>query len=267
MIHPPFDRLRAFATGDVEPHRQKTARHLEECADCRQTVTRVRDLLVTVRADAPRPPAGALERIRARRAAGERVILPVVEPDERRRGAPRLRSVLPWAVAFVLASAGLAVALPGSPLREFLRSRGASKARVDSVATLPTPVSSEALREGVAADTAVAGVALPYMGSDLAVIIAVPAESLVVIVRLTDDGELEVRGSGGAANAVFRMHGATVAVSGVKHGTVHVDVPRIARRFELRIGGQRYLVSEGGSMRALADADTTEGAVIFRVRR
>ncbi|HEX7091908.1 MAG TPA: redoxin domain-containing protein [Longimicrobiales bacterium] len=99
--HPPFSRLRAFALGECgEAARRRVARHLERCARCREEVSRVRAIAAAARAREV-PPAGALERVLARRARGERVVLPAAAPA----GAGRARWV-PRAAAIAVVLAG-----------------------------------------------------------------------------------------------------------------------------------------------------------------
>jgi len=79
ILHPRFKTLVEFADGELEmSKRAETAAHLARCTSCREKVSSLRSLSETAsQAPEPEPPAGALDRILARREAGDRVILPV----------------------------------------------------------------------------------------------------------------------------------------------------------------------------------------------
>src|SRR5688572_8703656 len=78
--HADPEELERYVDDALEPARLAVvARHLAACADCRAEVERLRRSVAAMSL-ASRPPADLLDRIRARRAANERVILPVVEP-------------------------------------------------------------------------------------------------------------------------------------------------------------------------------------------
>jgi peroxiredoxin len=111
--HPRFTSLARFSAGELDdPARARLAAHLAGCARCRETVASLRRADAAAReAPVPAPPADALERVLARRAAGERVILPAAEPQ----APPRGRRVLPAAAAslvLLLAAAGLFLRAP-----------------------------------------------------------------------------------------------------------------------------------------------------------
>lgn len=113
ILHPRFRTLARFADGEPdERHRARVAAHLARCPRCRSTVASLREATVRAReATVPAPPADALERILARRAAGERVILPTTPPAPRRRP----RRLLPAAAACALLLAAVATALLRTP--------------------------------------------------------------------------------------------------------------------------------------------------------
>ncbi|MBI4546286.1 MAG: zf-HC2 domain-containing protein, partial [Gemmatimonadetes bacterium] len=86
LRHPTFRQLNRYADGELgEPRRARVAGHLAGCARCRGTVSFVRELREAARTlPVPALPQDALDRIRARRAAGERVILPLADPQPAR---------------------------------------------------------------------------------------------------------------------------------------------------------------------------------------
>jgi peroxiredoxin len=78
ILHPRFRTLSRYMDADLSPPaRSRVARHLASCPRCRATLTSLRALgTAAAGLPAPSPPADMAERILARRAAGERVILP-----------------------------------------------------------------------------------------------------------------------------------------------------------------------------------------------
>ena len=120
--HPRFERLSRYADGELEgPERERVASHLARCERCRDTIRFVRELGETARhLPAPEPPADVVPRFLARRAAGERVILPTADPvpieSER-------RPVLPAAAAAVLALFIVGALLVSVPRLDADRSR------------------------------------------------------------------------------------------------------------------------------------------------
>ncbi len=114
--HPSFRRLSLHADGDLDAQAQhRVAGHLERCARCRAAVERIRLLDAEARA-LPAPPLrpDSLERVLARREAGEQVLLPLGDPPVRR--AARLRG---WAAAAAVVAAvvvGAPFVVPGAEL-------------------------------------------------------------------------------------------------------------------------------------------------------
>lgn len=116
ILHPRFATLARFAAGEPgDDARPRLAAHLQGCARCRGTVASLRRASADARqAPVPAPGEDALERILARRAAGERVILPAAEPAAPRPG----RRVLPaLAASLVLLVAAAALFLRAPELR------------------------------------------------------------------------------------------------------------------------------------------------------
>ena len=103
--HPSFEKLSSYADAELTGRtRDRVASHLAGCARCRDTVRFIRELGEVARSlPAPEPPADALPRLLARRAAGERVILPTSDPvpiePERRRAVSAIAATLALFVA------------------------------------------------------------------------------------------------------------------------------------------------------------------------
>lgn len=112
--HRPKLELSRYVDGELRPAQSRTVRaHLEDCPRCRRVVQEYRQIAEAARSFQPDPPDDRiLERVLERRAAGDRVILPVEMPRlpvEPRR-APR------WIAAAALVVVGLAAVLALPPL-------------------------------------------------------------------------------------------------------------------------------------------------------
>ncbi len=82
MGHVSFSKLCDFAAGELAgKKRARVADHLAGCSVCRRKVVSIRDLDERLRSlPDEKPPVEILERVLARRAAGERVVLPLSDP-------------------------------------------------------------------------------------------------------------------------------------------------------------------------------------------
>jgi RNA polymerase sigma factor (sigma-70 family) len=77
--HPEPEDLQRYADGAIVPVREAgLIAHVEACAQCRFEIHRLRQLTALLCLSCA-PPADLLERIRARRDAGERVVLPPID--------------------------------------------------------------------------------------------------------------------------------------------------------------------------------------------
>ncbi|MGH7476049.1 MAG: zf-HC2 domain-containing protein [Longimicrobiales bacterium] len=103
VLHPGFVRLSRYADQELAPRaRRRVADHLAGCPRCRERLRFIREIDLAARAIPVEPPRDrVLDRILARRAAGERVILPTSDPRPARRPA---RSLLGVAAALTLAT-------------------------------------------------------------------------------------------------------------------------------------------------------------------
>lgn len=110
MMHPRFARLSALADDDGATTRDpRIVRHVEGCARCRETVAEIRRIRDAVRAEpAERPGAAVIEAALARRARGERVILPTAGGSA---AAPRARARRVGVRAAVAVAAAILVGL------------------------------------------------------------------------------------------------------------------------------------------------------------
>ena len=263
MRHPDLTSLRAFALDDGD-RGSGTAGHLERCTDCRATVVSMRSIVATVREDFTQSaPPQVLDGIIARRAAGDRVILADVEEiDTRRRDMSRV--TLPWAVAILLGASVVAAAMPGSPLRQWITETITQRVP-DTSPTPVVPPAPAAPASPSTADTSVSGVSI-FATDSVWVTVDPVLRPVRIVLRMTSQPELEVRGMDEAARATFRPRVNGIRVSGLAGGTLHIDVPMAARAFQLRVGDVVYARKAGaGGISTRARVDSTDAGLVFDV--
>ncbi|HYC49754.1 MAG TPA: hypothetical protein VEB19_01470 [Gemmatimonadaceae bacterium] len=251
--HPSFHQLRAFAAGELAG-RGRFAEHLRDCASCRTAVASIREVLSVAREEfSPSAPPHTLDRILARRANGDRVLLPTADG---RHGKPRLHRTTRIALvtAGLLTIAGLAAAVPGSPLREWI-----ARSEPRPVENAQQPASPAAVA------TAISGVALVVVPGDMWVGIDADPGRVRIRVRVTEGTRIEVRGTGAAASAEFRPRADGIGVASIPSGDgeIQVDVPRSTERFVLRVRDVPFLIKEGTRLRVLSSADTMGTELLF----
>jgi anti-sigma factor RsiW len=112
-LHPSVGRLGRYVDGDLEPEaRTRVAAHLVGCPTCRERVQEWRAIGQRIREEAvPDLPPDLFDRIEARRAAGERVILPLSGPRQSLR-AHRLAPVAAAAMLLLALAAALVLRTP-----------------------------------------------------------------------------------------------------------------------------------------------------------
>ncbi|HEX2080227.1 MAG TPA: zf-HC2 domain-containing protein [Longimicrobium sp.] len=274
-IHPPLDELRAFGDGEAPPaEARRTAAHLEGCTECRARLAGVRALREEIRqATTLAPPPGTWERIAARRAAGEELILPVadVARAEPAAGGGWRRLPLRRAAVLLACMAGIASAtVPGSPVREWLRGLlTAGDGRAPAPAPPPPSTPAEAPAKPAAApaplpaDAPEAGIGVEPAAGEVRVAIVRPGPALHIRVRLDDTPVAQVRGRGQAAQARFASGNGRITVTGARSGELEVVLPRTARRATLSVDGTRFAVLEEGRLTVLAPADSSGAELIF----
>jgi hypothetical protein len=92
-------------------------------------------------------------------------------------------------------------------------------------------------------------------------------DSLEIRVRIVETPELDVRGVGLAASAVFRPKSSSVGVSEARGGEVQIDVPRAATHFTLRVNGVVRVVKAGDRLRMLApEEEPSSSELVVRPR-
>jgi hypothetical protein len=142
---------------------------------------------------------------------------------------------LRWAAGFILtaALAGTAVAVPGSPVREWLRSR-TSAPPVESVPEAAKPAAPPALTAGIAI----------VPGSTLDIEFTRQQENGHARVVFTDGDQVQVRAPGGAAS--FSTDGERLVIdNSAPSADYEIDLPRGAPWIAIRVAGTRVLLKQG----------------------
>jgi hypothetical protein len=160
-----------------------------------------------------------------------------------------------WAAGILLflGAAGAAYAVPGSPVREWVRSAAAWIAREDRVSPAP--------RQAEAPTAPAAGIA------------ARPGQSYVIVfqsldprgqasVSLTDDAEVTVRAPSGAARFTSAADRLLIDNQG-SGATFEIGIPRTAPRVEIRVAGKRIFLKQGERVVAPHSAGV-EGRYVMR---
>jgi hypothetical protein len=264
-FHPPLDALRAFGDGEAPAaDARRTAAHLEGCTDCRARLAGLRALREEIRqATTLAPPADAWERIAARRAAGEELILPV---GDIAHAAPRRRLPLRRAAVLLVGVAGIASAtVPGSPVRAWLLDLVGT---ADDAPAAPAPVSPVVIPPATDAppppeNAPEAGTGVAPADGEVRVVVSGAGPALRIRVRVDDVPFAQVRGRGAAAHAAFASGRGRVTVTGARAGELEVVLPRAVDRATLTVDGTRFVVLEDGRITVLVAADSSGAELVF----
>jgi hypothetical protein len=167
----------------------------------------------------------------------------------RARAASRVTPAWRWAAAVLLtvSVAGVAFALPGSPLRRWastlaavVTGRGRPDAGPDSASAPQAPFP----------DQGRAGIAVPP-GRSLLIVFDRPAPAALALVSLVGGAEVIVRAPAGSATfttdagrLVVEGRGASPPGSAPAPDTFAIDIPRESRRVEIRAGSARVFLKE-----------------------
>ncbi len=146
-----------------------------------------------------------------------------------------------WAAAIVLAAgaAGVAYALPGSPVPRWI---AALTSRLEArPERQPREAGGAAARARESAGIAVAP------GRDLVIVFSASTPGALARVTLGDGAEVVVRSPAGGAT--FTSDAGRLLIQGPgAPDTVTIEIPRGARRVEIRAGGARVFLKDGASI-------------------
>jgi hypothetical protein len=278
LTHPHLDELRAYASEELDAAaKRRTTEHVLACTECRGTLEWLEHVRAAARAALPAPPPDTWERIAARVAADEVVLLPVdeeaaggdvqaVEDSGRaRRGTGSWGMLRGWRIAAValLIAGGVAAAAPDGWLRSMytavlgsITDNGQSPQLTDAVDSEPSAMS-------------LAAVALLVEPADGRVRISLqrPHAAVRVHVRLVDAGDLQVEAQGGAAAATFRTSPGRLEMVGGDSGAVVLTVPMSLAHVLVDVEGTTLLLKVRGEIRVMApSADTVGSEFVLPVR-
>ena len=205
-----------------------TREHVAGCEECRMRMadalaleSEVFDLLAHLDKAPRRASAGA------------------IMEHARRSQRPPLR----WAAGVVLALglAGAALAVPGSPVRDWLR--------IGQSATNGAAPTTDA---GVP-DRAT-GIAVPP-GNELTIHFQNPQQRGVARVRLVEDGDVVIRSLAGSAT--FTSGATRVAIANTDSGDFEIDIPRTAARVAIVVAGRQLLLKHGPTITSGSPTDAS----------
>ena len=182
--------------------------------------------------------------------------LPVVDPEAL---AARARGIgLAWGrwaagILLVLGAAGAAYAVPGSPVRGWIRSATAWIAREDRGPPAPKQADAPSRGAGIAA--------LP--GRNYVIAFQSLESGGQARVSLTDGAEVIVRAPSGAARFTSGVDQLLIDNQG-SGATFVIEIPRTAPRVEIRLAGKRLFLKQGERVTAQGSA-VAEGEYLLRL--
>jgi anti-sigma factor RsiW len=245
-VHLDLERLQRLLHGELAPGEERIAReHLVACAECAKRFGAIEEEEATVGAL-----LGALDRPAPRVDVGS-----IARRAEARRPS---RQIGRWAagVALALGLAGVAYAIPGSPVRAW----------VDSMVEWATGRQDPLSPSGAAPQThdrAPSGIAVTPGDRFLIHFTSANANGQV-LVTLADRADIEIRAPHGAATftsgadrvVVDGADGADAgAAGGADAGTAvvyEIEIPRSAPRVEIRVAEEIVFLKEGSRVTTTA---------------
>lgn len=223
--HPDDGRLQGYLDRELPlDGMEEVERHLLRCPPCQAR-------LDELRAVADRVTRALDELDRAEASDVGAALWNVRRLRARRRSEAHRRRLAAAAVVLLFMGAGAAVALPGSPVRDWLAGSGEPPVAVEP---------SEAAAPGAALALALEGGQAVVQAEDL-------GAEVGVHVRVIPGSELRVEAPPGAA---FRSGSGRIEVSGgADEGLLRVEIPAEARRVEVRLGGETRVEFRNGTLR------------------
>jgi len=247
--------LQALLDGALPPGERPAAEaHLAACGECAAAARELRALneragALLAAGDVPAPVAQAQMSLRARRA--------------RQNHWGDARRALLRAAILVLGVAGVAAAaVPGSPVREWLRETvlPAKKETLPPAGRAAVPPPRETPAD------APTGVSIRPDGGAVRVVLTGASPRLRVTARLVDGDRAGVLARGGAmAGARFRTAPGRIEVVDAGAGEIEVEIPRKARSATVEVNGRVFVAKDGDSLRVLAPAEAPGGGPAVRV--
>lgn len=255
MGHITDGTAQAYLDGELPPaERAEVGRHILECRACKRQLEALRaasDRFARAmrRLDRPAPVDEARNAVSRRTGRG--------------RMADTRRTLMRAAVAVLVASAVVASALPGSPVREWaVAAWDQATAWFDEEADPAAPAVTRPAPEPAA------GLSVAPVDGRIRIEWANPAEGSRLRVRLVEAERALVRAAGGASSARFRTGPGSIRLVGGGRGTLSIALPRGLDRAVVAVDGRPYVIKENGRLRfpTARPVERTGAGVVFRLR-
>ena len=232
-MHLDDEQLQRLLHGELDPRTARLlAEHLPRCAECRDRLSRAEqdqtEVYELLRLLDHAPPPMDAKSIAARAS----------RPD---RGWGRLAA----GILLAMAIAGGAYALPGSPLPGWTRAV-LNGTRDRGTTEVPPPAPAPPM----------AGLAVPA-GEGLTILFESPQPRSSVRISLGEWGEVRVRGPSGAATFGSEADSLRV-VNRDSTATFEIEIPREARRVEIRVADRRIFLKDGSRITVPGSGDGRE---------
>lgn len=240
--------LQALIDGELPPGERAAAEaHLAACAACAAEMRGLAGVheragMLLGRTDVPAPVAQATMSLRARRLRAGRYV--------------EVRRTLARAAVLLLAVVGVAAAVPGTGVRQWVAETilPGEKAPIRPEMRR-APVPAPAAQTAPAAEAPPSGVSIRADGGAVRVVLSRVAAGVEIRARLVDGELAGVLARGPAATgARFRTAPGKIEVLDAGAGVLEVRVPRSARAASVEVNGRVYLAKDGDVLRATAPA-------------
>lgn len=247
--------LQAYLDGEIvaEP-RERVDRHLKGCAECRERLA-VLDALATGAAQ-------ALARLDEGRADSAAARAAIRRAHARNLSDRRRRWTAAAAVTVLFLGAGVASAMPGSPIRAWLAGLADDDPGVVAVTEVAESREEPAAQEE---DPTRVSVEVPMLEGSVVVAFLAPGAGSEIEVRLVDGEVGSVRAP---ATARFERGEGVVGIDlGGTAGGIEVTLPRSARNGSLTVDGRTLVRIDEGEPSFPGPTPETEedGSVRFRL--
>lgn len=241
MMHMDDGVLIAFVDNELAPpDRAEAAEHVLGCPVCRERLDELKAASATL--------TGALAALDASpdmddgwSRVGERL--------GRQGRAWTARSLVRAAGLILVVAAGASAAVPGSPVRSWIRT---------AVAPAPTAESPAGTLDTTS------GVSIAPVDGRIEVVVVEPGPGTRLRVRAVDAEQATVVVPDPGTPPEFRTSPGRIEVQGVS-GLVEIDVPRSALDVRVLVNDEPYVVGSGSALRAAVTAETRDGELMFRL--
>ena len=245
MTHIDEGRLQALIDNELRlDERHRVERHLASCESCRAEAEALRGLSGTFSQAVETMPGSP-----PRREHG------IGWP---RRGASRLRRILPRAAVLLLFAGAASATIPGSPVRRWFgvepSTTAAPVSEVERGAQSPASVAA-------AAPAVESGVSVEPVDGAVDILLHQAGGGLKIHALLVEGPRAGVYASGAAASSRFRTGAGRIEVLNARGGELRIELPRGVAAATVTVNGKEYLRKQGESLDlpVAGSADAAEG--------